>query len=90
MKTEWNLSVIKHNAFSMWINYLVAITYKMFPSLFIPNASNPSDDRTLQKLSELSGSCDDLLYKILFQFLPTQNRSKKVKKEKPFKNIGHI
>lgn len=53
----------------------------MFPSLFIPNASSHSDDRALQKLSELSGSCNDLLYKNYSNFYQLKTEEKKEKRE---------
>lgn len=53
----------------------------MFPSLFTPNASSHLDDRTLQKLSELSGSCDDLLYKNYFNFYQLKTEAKREKRE---------
>lgn len=53
----------------------------MFPSLFTPNASSHLDDRMLQKLSELSGSCDDLLYKNYSNFYQLKTVAKRGKKE---------
>lgn len=53
----------------------------MFPSLFIPNASSHWVDRTLQKLSELSGSGNDLVYKNYSNFYQLKTVAKREKRE---------